>query len=125
MITPDTSTLIAFFAGDSGRDVDGFTRALEEELIILTPPVLAEILSDPNLPKKHETAILSLPLVSVLKEDYWQNVGKLRRSVLKQRMKARLADCLIAQVCLDHHLSLITRDKDFLAIARYTKLKLI
>lgn len=125
MITPDTSTLIAFFAGESGKDVDALARALEEELIVLTPPVLAEMLSDPNLPKKHETAVLNLPLVGNLKDDYWHKVGRMRREILARRLKARLADCLIAQTCIDHKLSLISRDKDFLAIARHSKLKLI
>ena len=124
MITPDTSTLIAFFSGESGRDVDSLTHAFEEELVILTPPVLAEILSDPNLPKKHESAVLNLPIAK-LTEGYWQKVGLLRRDVLKHRLKARFADCLIAQVCIDENLSLITRDKDFAVIANHSKLNLI
>lgn len=33
--------------------------------------------------------------------------------MLSLRKKARLADTLIAQLCLDHQLPLITRDSDF------------
>lgn len=46
-------------------------------------------------------------------EGYWERTGLLRAKILQQGYKARLADTLIAQNCLDHHALLITRDKDF------------
>jgi predicted nucleic acid-binding protein len=44
--------------------------------------------------------------------------------VLGTRRKARLADVLIAQSCLDHRVALITRDRDFRHFARIARLRL-
>jgi predicted nucleic acid-binding protein len=39
--------------------------------------------------------------------------------VLATGFKARLADALIAQACIDHDVALITRDKDFRHFVRH------
>jgi predicted nucleic acid-binding protein len=44
--------------------------------------------------------------------------------VLAARRKARVADVLIAQSCLDHAVALITRDRDFRNFARIARLRL-
>ncbi len=44
---------------------------------------------------------------------YWERAGLLHASVLARRHKARLADSLIAQACIDHGVPPITRDQDF------------
>jgi len=56
------------------------------------------------------------------KNGYWERVGKTRRSVLKNKKNARLADSLICQFCLDHKLGLITRDSDFKNFAKVSGL---
>ena len=40
-------------------------------------------------------------------------------------LKARLADTLVAQSCLDHGVSLVTQDRDFRHFANIGKLKLL
>ncbi|WP_371454829.1 PIN domain-containing protein [Brevundimonas sp. LM2] len=47
-----------------------------------------------------------------------------RRTVLSRRLKARFADSLIAQLCLDHDAALITRDGDFRHFATHCGLRL-
>jgi len=49
----------------------------------------------------------------------------LRASVLKRRLKARIADALIAQSCLDQSVALVTRDKDLRHFARAAGLAVV
>jgi predicted nucleic acid-binding protein len=64
-----------------------------------------------------------VPLLELL-PDYWMRAGLMRRTLLAAGRKARLADVLIAQACLDADVALITRDTDFAAIATVCGLKL-
>ena len=65
-----------------------------------------------------------LPLLGV-SDGYWERAGQLRARVLALRRKARLADSLIAQSCLDHGLALITRDGDFRRFAEAAGLRVM
>lgn len=56
--------------------------------------------------------VLSLPLL-LIDDGYWKRAGDLRRSILDAGRKAKLADVLIAQSCIDHDVALITHDTDF------------
>ena len=87
MFTVDTSTLVAFFAGAKGPDIEALRCAVSENQLVLTPPVISEILSDSRLPRSHERTILGLPVVK-LKDGYWERVGYLRREVLKKKRKS-------------------------------------
>jgi len=78
----------------------------------LPPIVLAEALSSPAVERHFVDFILTLPLLEI-GSGYWQRAGDLRRSVLRGGYKAKLADALIAQVCIDNNSALITNDADF------------
>lgn len=117
MIAADTSTWISFFEGQPGRDVVSLTRALEARQIVMPPPVLTELLSDPELPPSVAQTLLDLPLIG-LKDGFWHRAGKLRASALARNRKARLGDALIAQCCIDSDIALITRDGDFKAFSQ-------
>jgi predicted nucleic acid-binding protein len=119
MIVADSSTWVAFFAGDSGEDVRVLRRGLQDSQVLMAPVVLTELFSDPNLPKDVASTLLGLPLVETL-PGYWQRAGALRAKVLAKRRSARLGVALIAQSCIDWGLSLLTRDRDFLAFADAT-----
>lgn len=92
-------------------------RRLEHRQAILSPVVLAELLSDPKLRPKVKNVLLDLPLLETL-DGYWERVGLLRAKALAHRRRPRLADTLIAQSCLDHDVELVTRDADFRYFAR-------
>lgn len=49
----------------------------------------------------------------------------MRAKVLAKRRKARLADALIAQGCIDHGVPLITRDRDLRAFAEAANLNVV
>jgi len=112
VIAVDTSTWIAYLAGGAGEDVERLDRALAEGAVVLPAPVLAELLSDPKLPAKVRNLLLELPLLEP-GPGFWERAGDLRAKALARRRKARLADALIAQLCQDHNVDLLTRDRDF------------
>jgi predicted nucleic acid-binding protein len=112
MIALDTSSLVAYLAGDAGSDVDAIEVALAEHQACLPPAVLAELLSDPRLPAATAALFKQLPALPI-SEGYWERVGALRAEVIAKGRKARLADALIAQSCVDHSVTLVTRDPDF------------
>ncbi|HXO40931.1 MAG TPA: PIN domain-containing protein [Thermoanaerobaculia bacterium] len=112
MIAIDTSSWVAFFSGASGEDVDLVGKALAESQACLVPVVLTELLSDPQLPARVAALFKDLPMLEVT-DGYWERAGVLRSEVLSRKLKARLADTLIAQSCLDHDVTLVSRDSDF------------
>ena len=112
MIAADTSSIVAFLQGQGGDDTDIIQSALDHQQLALPPVVLTEILSDPALPRAVRTLLAGLPILDV-EPGFWQRAGLLRASVLKQKKKARVADALIAQSCLDQSTPLVTRDNDF------------
>ena len=123
MIAVDTSSLVAYLSGSEGSDVDTVDVALEHAHIVLPPVVVAEIFSDPALPEAVSELVLEIPRLEIL-PGYWERAGKLRALVASKGRKARLADSLIAQSCLDHEVTLVTRDADFEAFKRWAGLKL-
>lgn len=125
MIALDTSSLVAYLSGTAeGPDVNLLDQALRDRLAVLPPVVLSEILSDPKLPAQARNYLMQLPLLAVT-DGYWERVGLLRARLLARRRRARLADSLIAQSCIDHDVALVSRDADFRGFARYGRLKLL
>lgn len=124
MIAADTSSLVAFLEGADGADVDLIQSGLDDHQLVLPPVVLTELLSDPGLPASVRSLLTALPQLQV-EPGYWERAGLLRAKVIKQRRKARTADALIAQSCLDQSVPLITRDRDFRHFARAVGLALM
>jgi predicted nucleic acid-binding protein len=124
VIAADTSSWIAFLAGNSGEDVKLLDRALEDRHVVMVPVVLTELLSDANLPSGVAGTLSEVPLIEIA-PGYWQRAGALRGKVLAKRRKARLGDALIAQSCIDQGVPLITRDRDFRAFAEAAHLDLV
>jgi predicted nucleic acid-binding protein len=124
VIAIDTSSMVAFLEGSAGDDVEVVQSALEHQQLVLPPVVLAELLSDPALAREVRTLLAGLPLLDV-EPGFWERAGLLRASLLKQRRKARIADALIAQSCIDQSVPLVTRDPDFRHFARAAHLPLL
>ncbi|MGQ0665509.1 MAG: type II toxin-antitoxin system VapC family toxin [Nitrospiraceae bacterium] len=112
MLCLDTSSLIAYLQGDSGADVDLIDQALVDQVGAVSPVTVAELLSDPALSSTLKHTILELPVLQIL-EGFWERAGLLRAKVIRNGRRANLADTLIAQSCLDHRATLVTRDRDF------------
>ena len=122
MLCVDTSSLIAYLQGGRGKDVELIDQALVDQAVVMACVTVTEILSDPDLPMETRTIILGLPMLP-LTDSYWERAGLLRASILRRGAKARLADTLIAQQCLDHRATLVTRDRDFKIFKQIAGLK--
>ena len=123
MIAADTSSLVAFFEGGKGKDVDLIEAALHASGLFLPPPVLTELLSDPELPKALRQAIAQFPLLAIT-EGFWERAGDLRSDILSKGRRPRLCDALIAQIVIDHKIPLVTRDSGFKYFQQVSKLEL-
>lgn len=123
MLCIDTSSLIAFLEGAQGVDVNLVDQAFSDEIGVVAPVTLSEILSDPKLRRGVRDTILQLPILPIL-DGYWERAGLLRAKVLSRGRKAKLADTLIAQSCLDHGATLVTRDEDFKIFKQVAGLKI-
>lgn len=97
---------------------------LEEGRACLPPVVLTELLSDPKLPRPVANLVQQLPFLEP-QPGFWVRAGALRASVVARKRKARLADTLIAQSCIDAGVSLVTRDSDFRNFTGACGLKLL
>ena len=124
MIAADTSSLIAYLSGAKGPDVDAVDAALLESQMCLPPVVLTELLSDPGLANPVRGLLEQIPILE-LSDGYWARAGLLRSRILSKKLRARLADTLISQSCLDHDVPLIARDADYRHFARIAGLKLV
>ena len=124
MIAADTSTWIAFFQGDAGEDVEILDQSLANRHVLMAPPVLTELLSDPKITAEVSNTLSELPLIEI-QSGFWHRAGALRASVLAKRRKARLGDSLIAQSCLDAGVPLLTRDRDFRVFAEAASLDIM
>jgi len=122
MLCLDTSSLIAYLRGDTGTDVELIDQALVDQIVVLAPVTVSELLSDPNLTSTLRQTILELPTLQIT-EGFWERAGLLRAKLLGNGRRANLADTLIAQSCLDHHATLVTRDRDFKNFASFAGLR--
>lgn len=125
MIAVDTSSWIAFFSESepNGDDTALVESALADHQACLPPVVLTELLSDPKFPRTVGALLCQLPLLDA-DAAFWERAGRLRAKLLARRRRARLADTLIAQSCIDHDVRLVTRDDDFRHFAQIARLRL-
>ena len=120
----DTNCWIAYLSGETGRDTAILDEALSHGFIVMAPAVLSELLSDPLLPAQDEHDLLAIDLLET-GEGFWRRAGKLRGSLIQRGYRPKLADTLIAQSCIDHSVTLLTRDRDFRTFAKHSDLVLV
>jgi len=118
VIAVDTSSLRRFLAGDEGRDTDAIAGLLQNRQLVLPPVVVTEILSEPRLQRTTIAAISAVPMLEIL-DGFWVRAGELRAKVIGAGNKAKVADTLIAQSCIDHRVRLLTNDSDFRHFLRW------
>jgi predicted nucleic acid-binding protein len=122
MIAADTSALSAYFNDEPRPVVAAVRAALAAGQIVLPPVVVTEIISAPNADAL-EPVVAPLPTMPIL-DGYWLRAGRSRRLLLAKGLKAKVADALIAQFCIDHDLRLLAGDRDFRHFAKHCGLKL-
>jgi predicted nucleic acid-binding protein len=122
VIAVDTSSLVAFLSGATGVDVDRIQVLAENDSLLLPPPVVSELLSKPRGAEAY--GLIGEPKLIEITQGYWERTGVNRALLLSKGLKAKLADALIAQSCIDADLPLLTRDADYRHFARWCGLKL-
>ena len=123
MIAADASSIVAYLKGERGRDVDRVEEATASGDLILPPVVVTELYSDPASAEWADYELAKFQLLP-LENDYWRRAGQTRQILVRHGLKAKVADTLIAQACIDHDVALITRDRDFRHFAKHCGLKL-
>jgi predicted nucleic acid-binding protein len=123
MIAADTSSLSSFFKGEEATDSRLVQIALNARDLVLPPVVVTEMLSDPLAHQDMLETVAKFPLLPIL-DGYWIRASNNRRNLWQKGFKAKVADSLIAQSCIDHDIALIARDGDFRHFAKHCGLKL-
>ena len=108
MIAADSSSLIAFLAGEDGADVEAIASALAARQFRIPPPAISELMTkgDPAL----ITLLIQEAPTLAIEPGFWERVGQNRRLLYGKGLKASLGDALIAQCCIDADVPLIARD---------------
>lgn len=123
MLAADTSSLIAYLSGANGRDVERLSAALDHSDLVLPPVVITELLSDAKSRQILVRPIIDCATLEIL-PGYWERAGATRAILLAKKLRAKVPDALIAQICIDHDVPLISRDGDFRHFAKHCGLKL-
>ncbi|MCE3289660.1 MAG: hypothetical protein K0R83_1672 [Caulobacter sp.] len=123
IVGADSSVLISFLAGQVGRALEAVAKAVDGNELRLPAVVVTELLSHPIKSADAERLIAGAPVLPIL-PGYWVRAGQTRRALLTLGLKARLADTLVAQSCIDADLPLIALDGDFRHFVTHCGLKL-
>jgi predicted nucleic acid-binding protein len=132
MILVDTSVLIDYLAGNDTRATAVLDEVVQEEaLFYVTPLIVQEVLQgsrDEATWQKLRTYLTSLLWVEP--EDPMASHVEAARIYFDCRRRGLTvrssADCLVAQIALEHGLALLHSDRDYESIARVrTRLALL
>ena len=119
----DTSVLVDHV---NGRRVQAVEVALANDLLILPPLVISELVTGAARGEE-KRAIAELMLHVRMHETdlrHWIAVGDLRRDLARHGVNLTIPDAHIAQCVIDLDATLITRDKVFQLVARHIQLRL-
>ena len=125
----DTSVWSLAFRRDrdpGARQVTALREALEgDELVVTTGLVLQELLQGFAGPRARKDIIerfAALPLLSPDRQDHIE-AAELRNRCRRAGVQLGTIDALLAQLCIRHHLTLLTTDNDFVHAAKHCRLK--
>ncbi|HEU0197586.1 MAG TPA: DUF5615 family PIN-like protein [Nevskiaceae bacterium] len=96
------------------------------ETILITGIVLQELLQGFHGPKDQARLIERLQVLPLLNptRDTHIEAAHLRNTCRRHGVQLGTVDALIAELCIEHDLTLLTTDKDFVHAARFVPLKL-
>lgn len=99
---------------------------LGSQAVVTTGLVLQELLQGFSGPKARAQIIdrfSSLPLVQPDRQDH-VDAASLRTTCRRGGVQIGTIDALLAQLCIRHHLTLLTTDQDFVHAARHCRLRI-
>ena len=121
----DSSIWVDFFRASSPTALKHqAAKLIEDERAMLCEPVLFELLrATPAAARRNIQAQLDLLPVVRTPHRLWGDAAQLGQQCLRRGAVPPAMDLLIAQVCLDHNLELVTFDQHFADIARVSSLR--
>ncbi|MEI8369565.1 MAG: PIN domain-containing protein [Planctomycetia bacterium] len=130
MLLVDTSVWSLALRRDVVADLPE-VRHLEQALlgaqtVMMTGLILQELLQGFSGPKARAQIIdrfSSLPLVQPDRQDH-VDAAALRTTCRRAGVQIGTIDALLAQLCIRHHLTLLTTDQDFAHAARHCRLQI-
>ncbi len=110
----------------NGRSVPALDLALAEELLIVPPLVISELVSGATRAKETAAIAELLPILKLHETNlrHWIAVGDLRRDLAAHGVNLTIPDAHVAQCAIDLDATLITGDKVFDIVSRYIPLRL-
>lgn len=99
---------------------------LDGDTLVITGIVLQELLQGFRKPKDQVRIIerlLVLPFLNPTRDTHIQ-AATLRNTCRRKGVQLGTVDALIAPLCVEHDLALLTADKDFVHAARFVPLRL-
>jgi predicted nucleic acid-binding protein len=124
LIVADSSVLIPWAEGNPTDKTRLLRFHMQQRTLRVAPVSITELLSAPNLRPEVRLVAETLDLLE-LRDGYWARTGLLRGRCIAAGGRARIADALIAQACLDADLPLLTNDADFEVFKLIGGLKLV
>lgn len=130
MILVDTSAWIDFLNGHDSVQANRLAQAIaDNEPTVIPGLVLTEILLGLKAQAdvdRIDDLLSAFNATPPLDHQDYTGAAAIYRTCRSQGHTIRSTiDCLIAQLCLRYDYSLLTKDRDFLAISRYFPLRLI
>jgi predicted nucleic acid-binding protein len=117
----DSSVWIDAFTGEMIAPLE---RAMAELTLVLSPLVIAELLSGDLTPLIRERVGELLQDFHATPLQHWMAVGDLRRNLTAQGIRVSIPDAHVAQCALDRDALLLSRDEIFTRIASHTPLRI-
>ncbi len=118
----DTSIWIWFFNRPDSSEKKQVDRLLDQQRVVLTGVVLAELLQGAKSQKDMTVLQQHLMVLPFLESSYqsWKKAGEISQSLRKTGITVPLTDCLIASVALQYHCLIYTLDEHFRHIKHLT-----
>jgi predicted nucleic acid-binding protein len=124
MIGIDASVAIPWFEGRDYPEVRLMEQLLQTRDAAFPPVVVTEILSGARTDAELAASFNGLLILPIV-DGYWVRAGQLRSKITNMGRRARLADTLVAQACIDAEIPLLTRDIDFQVFTEVGGLELV
>lgn len=123
----DTSVWIGFLRGGTGPEIDRLTEAIRDRTVATTDVVLLEVLSgttDEGEARRLRRMLAGAELLRQVSPLDAEQAGALYRACRRGGETPRsLNDCVVAAVAVRHDVPLLHRDRDFVVLARHTRLR--
>jgi hypothetical protein len=120
-ILPDTSIWITFFNNPQSSIAEKLYSLIEEDRIIICPPIYQEILQGTKDQKSFQTLSEKLSSLARLKADPYiaaEGAAQIYSSLRQKGVTIRKSnDCLIAWYAIKHNVPIWHQDRDFDKIA--------